>query len=636
MQELALLGASHSLVPHFLSAWLQHPDRRATVLLEPDELAQDGPASGLAHLERLHVAAAGGPVPSAAGRVWFLSVGDEEAPLPGVDALPPGPSRLLIVADLAVPGLAASPPAERIQALRRQLAGLLPQGEQPWHVMLLLDGIADLPRQPSPFEPAVTPLDDLVHAVRQPLLELERRLPGYFDRHPLSAPTAGQRPLRGLGTHSVARCLANAWSELPPGWYLLQGAPLFDTAALLGALTDRPLIPDGRGDPGAAGLVIEALQHRQAHWQLGMHAPPVLTEARSLSLAAEPPLDLRALLHPPSRQPDATLPFAAMSQARQCRAGQATVHYLRCGSGPQVLLIVNAFGLPLDFWSGLAQGLSRHFTLLALTDAPDSPVRLPMTSYASEQPVADYLAAIDAVLLQEQVTSCHVASWCSGAKLALELAAAWPARVRSLALLAPSFAGMSDHAGADSTYETNLHTMCRLVDRMPSAAESMARSMRALLAKAEAEADGGQDGAPHSIFGMADKRHQPWLQLPFDSAAHMVAYSRQLLSFRAHDLRPLRARAPLPQPVLLVTGDCDSTTSCERARDVCATLCRPRWVEVRHGSHYFLDQNSEVLAALLATFFHAGADGELPPHPRLRVHRDESPAVADILACGEL
>jgi pimeloyl-ACP methyl ester carboxylesterase len=298
-------------------------------------------------------------------------------------------------------------------------------------------------------------------------------------------------------------------------------------------------------------------------------------------------------------------------QRRQTIDGHA--HYLRCGDGSTALLLVNAFGLSLDIWHGAVASLSRRFTVLVVDEdaPPGERGSVPRTSYASPDSLQRFQRAARAILASEGRSSCHVASWCSGAKFAIELARNWPEGVASLMLFAPSFAGADDGVGADSTYETNLNTMCKLVDRLPQSAESMARSMRALMTR----------NADDTL---------PWVREPFASAANMLEYSRQLLNFRAHRLGTNPGGEPLSLPVLLVTAEHDDTTSSERATAICHELARPVHFELRAADHYFIHRDSGLIADLMQEFIAHGGQAS-PADPRLV--RIASPA---LLVCGEL
>lgn len=429
-------------------------------------------------------------------------------------------------------------------------------------------------------------LHALADGVIDTLLEVRRRVDVHFERTALALPHDDSE-------QRLVRCVAQA-----------MGVPVRDAAAdgdEVGALLRLNL--RHAGSQGAARAMA------QADW-----AEQVARRA-SQRLATAPS-------GPPAR-------FASLPGVQRRSAPDGQVHYLRAGHGPEALLLVNAFGLTLDVWHALARALLPRFTLLVIDDDPPSP-ELPRVYYDRADSLPRFLHGVRAALAAEGLARCHVASWCSGGKFALELARALPDSIASLALFAPSFAGIEGTAGADSAFEASLHTMCTLVERMPQSADSMARSMLALMKKNDSAHD-----PLASPFERADQATLHWLHAPYASAAHMLAYSRQLLQFRAH--QPTLDAARLTLPVMLVTGQRDGATCSLRARDICRRVCAPVEFELQHAGHYFIHQNSALVAQLLQAFVAEGTE-VAAPHPRFVRVASELDANEDeaALVSGEL
>ena len=281
-------------------------------------------------------------------------------------------------------------------------------------------------------------------------------------------------------------------------------------------------------------------------------------------------------------------------------------------------MLVNAFGLPLDFWTMLTEALGSEFRVLVIDKPAAAPEAVSDTYYAVPDYVPDYLAAVDAVLAHESVAACHVVSWCGGAKLALELARAFPRAVASLSLVTPSFAGMTGYAGADSAYEKNLFTMCALVDKNPKSAATMANTLLAIMKKGDndmARFDIGHKNYTN-VLELAEHHHLPLIYRPFSSADNLVSFSAQLVRFRRHDVGPLLSCPELALPVMLMTGRADTTTSSIRATDLCAKLPNVVGFDIEGGSHYVLHQNYRLVARLLKAFAREGI-ALSPHHPHL-------------------
>jgi pimeloyl-ACP methyl ester carboxylesterase len=457
---------------------------------------------------------------------------------------------------------------------------------------------------------AAPPFERLVAAIAGLVFEARRRDEAHFEQVPLTLPDAGDdepSPASG-GSPCSRRALVEAIAQAA-------GVPV------RAATTALPV--------DAVGELVR-LELQQAP------CVPAAADWRARVQAVVAPLRAAHESHAAPR-------FDTLPGLGRALAADGRTRYLRCGDGATALLLVNAFGLPMDVWHELACRLAGEVRVLALDAVPaaDGGAQRAVADpyYVGADAPARFVAAVEAVLAAEGLGRCHVASWCGGAKLALELARARPALVTSLALLAPSFAGEPEIEGeGDSAFENSLATMCQVVDRMPAAAAGMARSMQVLLGRGgqgAQEARGGDAGGA-AVFALHDRVTTPWLHAPFEDGARMAAYSRQLLAFRAHRV-PAAGAADDGQaaPRLLVTGELDATTNNRRARALLAGGGPLAHFELQRAGHTFVHQNAALVAPLLLDFFRHGAQATWTPHPRLR-RQPEAESEAIELVTGEI
>ncbi|MDM0116491.1 alpha/beta hydrolase [Variovorax sp. J22R133] len=484
-------------------------------------------------------------------------------------------------------------------------------------------------------------LDAWIESAVAPVFEARRRFDGYFGRQPLRLPAQPQS-VHLLALEAVVQCLAMHTSSAGDGVHLLHAEALCTETQLLRHVAEQvdiPLADDAPASDRFATLLVQGLRHAQALHGLDAHALQEASADNAIHLIAlpAPRIDLRVRVascvgvhraaHEDQRAAAARL--RDMPGLHLRRLVDPEHAYWRVGDSGPALVIVNAFGLAPDFWQPLVRDLCRHFVVLALGPVnEDAPHGLHRSCHDAPDALASHLRAVRAMLAAEGVGQCHVASWCGGAKFAIELARALPAQVLSLSLLSPSFAGIEDDGGSDSAYETSLHTMCKLVERMPQSADSMARSMLALMKKRE----GAADTDAGALLAMPDANTLPWLHAPFASAENMIDYSRQLLNFRAHTPLVPPAGAPLEVPMLLVTGELDETTSAARAQSLCRKFGGASHFELQSAGHYLIHQNSGLVAQLLRAFM-AGGEQVQAPHPRFR--RVE-PVLQECLVSGEI
>lgn len=467
--------------------------------------------------------------------------------------------------------------------------------------------------------PPASPLETLVSDSVGLMDALRRRAPDYLGRYPLHVRQHGKQEIRVMPASRAAALLAGAGHTLHAPRNVIIGAQ----AVSIGAVVHEAVKAAGgvlhTAHTGEArSKAAELLDNGMA--QTGAHANTEWTDLEAaqggecaLHLVRAPAADLSLLLRAAQqraaqRAASMQRDFAGLPGMTLHASSRPGLRYYSCGAGDDVVLLVNAFGLPLDFWQMLVSSLGTQYRFIALDRAGPAADAVPTTCYSSPDYVADYLADCSAVLDGEAIGRCHVASWCSGAKLALELARAQPARIQSLTLLAPSFAGIDGFAGDDSAYEKNLFTMCKLVNKTPKTAGIMASTMLQMMEKNSKDIERFNAGRKDAVdvLELADAHHQPALYRPFSSAANLVEFSRQLAHFRQHDIRAALGAAGVRVPVMLVTGRSDTTTSNERARDICGRLREVVGFEVEGASHYLIHQDYRLVGKLLAGFLREG------------------------------
>jgi pimeloyl-ACP methyl ester carboxylesterase len=531
---------------------------------------------------------------------------------------------------------AASSPANSLQTIQQTLAAWLPAACRCQSICLQGEVLNDTGagvdagragQRDSPLFTTLQILLDTIHAIA-------RRADQYFSRYRLQLVGDGGITLHLFQAAPLA-CALLAQETLPFGspqlWHGAQAYSAYDLLSRIAAVCQHKILFGSAKtalglDRVSASLAQELSVSAKSFRSItatpddGLHAVP--------QAAGVPDLDglIASLEHAAqARNVAMQRKFAELPGVTPNSTSRPGLRYFRYGQGEQVLLIVNAFGLGLDFWQMIAATLGQEYTVLALESTHHTTVQTTISElyYNSDPYLQDYLNDIDAIIAAitaaEGIEQFHLLSWCSGAKLAMELVCAKPQAVKSLCMITPSFAGMEGVAGNDSGYEKNLHTMCKLVNQMPKTAPNMANSMMAIMKKSAHDLERFQKVSKDAvdILGLVDEVHLPLLYEAFSNGDNLIAYSRQLVRFRAHDIRPCLGNPAMQLPVMLVTGNADATTSSERAKDICKQLPNVLGFELQGGSHYLLHQNFQLVAALLSGFIRHGLTLELPD-PRLK------------------
>ncbi len=279
------------------------------------------------------------------------------------------------------------------------------------------------------------------------------------------------------------------------------------------------------------------------------------------------------------------------------------LNYIRVGSGTEVFVIVNAFGLSLDFWTDLVKSLNMQCTFLILNtdERQENTDRINNSYYMGEQYRETFVQQTLKMISLENINDCHLISWCSGAKLALEFAHAQPDHVKSLLLITPSLVE-ANITEDDSAFEKSLVKLCEVVTRLPSTSGNMAKSMISLMEKNIQDYSKFKLEVTPSIAieSQVDKAYSPLISQPFNSSENLIEYSEQLINFRQHSIRDIVR--DVTAKTLLITCTHDTTTSSSRAKTILKAMDNITGIEINYGSHYVLNQESDLLTLIIQKF----------------------------------
>jgi pimeloyl-ACP methyl ester carboxylesterase len=276
------------------------------------------------------------------------------------------------------------------------------------------------------------------------------------------------------------------------------------------------------------------------------------------------------------------------------RAAGDDLHYHVFGTAGPTVVVVNAIGMGLEYWSRFVDRLApdHRIVLWSLrTTNPDGEVA------SLDDQVHDIGAVIDEV----SEGPVHLAGWCSGPKLCLRYAAMHPERVASMIFLAGTYGNPTTETG----YQKRLGKVFELLDRSPA----MAATVRGMLTDSASVAAGLSSQAAQAgselvqeteILARADPRLQTALVAPYRSDETTLAYAKQIRDFWN---RPLDADARAADcPTLVVSAEFDRIASPKLGQDVAKTLPRGRFVEMPGATHYCMFDRPDEVAALVRDF----------------------------------
>jgi pimeloyl-[acyl-carrier protein] methyl ester esterase len=260
----------------------------------------------------------------------------------------------------------------------------------------------------------------------------------------------------------------------------------------------------------------------------------------------------------------------------------SALHCEVSGRGPRDLVLLHGWGLNLRVWDGLVRALSPGFRLIAV-DLPghgrsDWDMRA-ATRAAQAWRVHETLAP-----LTQRYT---LIGWSLGGQYALDLAAALPAGIERIVLIAttPKFV-----AGADWRCGAPPSMLWRLVTRLHSDCERTMSEFFALQVRG---------CAPQTAARALASLHRA---IAREGCAQPRALMNGLVRLGDGDLRP--ALAQVQVPALVVAGSLDRITRPAASRALAAALPEGRYVEFSRAAHVPFLTHARRFLRVLTEFLH--------------------------------
>jgi pimeloyl-[acyl-carrier protein] methyl ester esterase len=257
------------------------------------------------------------------------------------------------------------------------------------------------------------------------------------------------------------------------------------------------------------------------------------------------------------------------------------LHVEVTGNGPDLVLL-HGWGLNVRVWDGLVEGMRDRYRLIA--------VDLPGHGKSAWTPGRN-TPAEQAWLLHSTLTPISnrysLLGWSLGGQIALDLAAAMPAQIEKLVLVAttPRFT-----AAPDWPYGMKLEAVTKMATQLRT---DYQRTVRDFL---DLQVRGSMDGA-----GVVDQLRRA---LSVHGEAKPEALEAGLNTLASSDLRPTLPH--VRTPTLVIAGQNDRITAPGASRVLATTLPDAKYVEMRRAAHApFLSHRKEFIAAL-EQFLHSG------------------------------
>lgn len=279
------------------------------------------------------------------------------------------------------------------------------------------------------------------------------------------------------------------------------------------------------------------------------------------------------------------------------RNGSELVYFTTGGEGTPII-VLNALGQGLIYWYRLVDILrqKRRVILWEPRGTTASPGAFGLK---------DQMDDIDAILRNEQIGACHVASWCTGPKLAVEFYLRRPEAVLSILMLNSQFKIAGTPRELVTAYENNIEPVFQALQTNPAIADYAMKSLQLTLADRKINFFEQTDSRQLAVqvLSMINGDLRPYTLAPFQSEATTLNYARQVVDYWSFD--SLAKAGQVKVPVLMVTCEYDRVAAPAMSRLAVGRFPQASLIEVQGATHYCLYDRPRFIAGLMEDFFTA-------------------------------
>jgi nucleoside-diphosphate-sugar epimerase/pimeloyl-ACP methyl ester carboxylesterase len=265
--------------------------------------------------------------------------------------------------------------------------------------------------------------------------------------------------------------------------------------------------------------------------------------------------------------------------ALQTGDGVTLACYAAGDPGHPPAVLINAYGMPVDFWTPMAAQLSRSRRLMTwesryvptLTDGSDH------ERCDLEVQVRDLLAVLD----HFGVARADLVGWCSGAQVALEFSARHPERVGRMVLLNGTYCG-----GADIPRTAFQRNFISLVNHVSSDRRKARIYYEMIYGRGEKFAASGQRERLQSLFAGIDPYLLHMTSAPFRNPEALFRYSNLFQRFFRHEAFSTERDAG--KRTLVATTPTDVISHPDASVLISSRLKNAELLRLPEGDHYSL------------------------------------------------
>ena len=288
-------------------------------------------------------------------------------------------------------------------------------------------------------------------------------------------------------------------------------------------------------------------------------------------------------------------------QNRSTISDSQTINYFVSEPKKEVIIIINALGLPINLWESFITIMRQHYQIVIWETRCGDIEEGGMEAIIS---MDQHASDIDAIIKEEQLSNVNILGWCNGAKIGI-IAATMNASIKSLILFAPTFKGIQGIEPIDTQFEVQLNNLFGQVEKKPQNAGVLAQFFSKMVTRKLAlekltEAD---------ILGYNDEALNPKVFVPMANAEYLINYGARAIIDENYNIIPIIEQ--VTQKTLFLLGENDAAVSNELIKQVAGKFAKADIILLKGGSHYMHIQNTQLICNAIIAFFNNSTKYEL-------------------------
>lgn len=269
-----------------------------------------------------------------------------------------------------------------------------------------------------------------------------------------------------------------------------------------------------------------------------------------------------------------------------------TIEYQTIGHG-DTILIVNAYGVDAQAWERLVQRLAQHYRVIywktrGLFDRDRQDARQPV--YGIQSQIQDILTVAN----KENLSSFHLVSWCSGAKVSLLFQEKYPQKVKSLIFIAGEFAPFVGSRPFHSKFREDLQLIAALIEEDKKMLDFYMKIIHQGMFNRPVES--WTDNC-EVIFEIMPVEHRQVLLSPFETKETMVNFLKMCIDYYQYDVTEELRRVEIP--TLFLAAEYDRVAPCMQSKWAHENVRGSTYICLPSATHLLILEQTEDVFKLL-------------------------------------